>query len=136
MTPFFEPGERLEGFLQVPPIPVPVLVGGNRQVLTYGERREDSTALGNQANSHSADPVRRETRDLNLVEDDAPSASRSQPDERPAQRGLAHTVSTQHRRHASLLNVQSHPLQHVAVAVIRMKIEHSEHRAYSAAGPR
>ena len=97
------------------------------QVLAHRERRKDSSALRHEADAHAGDAVRRQARDIHVLEGDAPPARRREADDRAHERRLAHAVASQNRYHFPRVDLQREALQDVAVAVVGVDVVDVEH---------
>src|SRR6266481_2632721 len=106
------------------------------QVLAHAERREDAAPLGNQADAEPRNSIGGAAFDRSAVEADPAGARRREADHRANQRRLPGAVAAEERHRLAGSNVQRHPVQDVAVAVIRVDVRDLEHRQRSSSVPR
>ena len=101
---------------------------GEGEVLLHRQGREQPPALGNVPHAARGDTVRLEAGQFLALDEDAPGGRRSEPHDRPQQRGLAHPVAAEHRD-ALAPDAERAALQDVAVAVVRVNVVEDQNRA-------
>src|SRR2546426_10015732 len=104
--------------------------------LPISERREDAAPLGNQADAEPRNSIGGAAFDRSAVEADPAGARRREADHRANQRRLPGAVAAEERHGLAGSDVQRHPVQDVAVAVVRVDVRDLEHRQRSSSVPR
>ena len=127
LTPFFQLGEDLEHLLQGPGILLAAGARSHGQVLGHGERREDHSALGDEADAQTSDLEGRKTDQFLAVEDDAALARGREAHDGADGGGLAHAIPTQQGDDGGVLHLEGDSLQDVGVAVPGMDVVDLEH---------
>jgi hypothetical protein len=69
--------------------------------------------------------------DVPIIEQDLTPSSGGKPNDGSNQGGLANPVSTQKGYHGPFGNLQTDPLEDIAIAVIGMDIHNLQHKIYS-----
>src|SRR5262245_20710766 len=95
--------------------------GHETQVLIHGQTGPTPSALRNTADAQAMNNMRFEPRNLAPLDAHASRSCTLKPDDRVAQRRLAHTIAANDRKHTTRQR-ERHPLHGVTFAIVDVKV--------------
>jgi hypothetical protein len=124
-----QPRKVLEDLLEARAVATAAVAHRQRRhakVFGDGEAREDPPVLRHERQSRARDLVRRQLRDVDTREPDAPGARAHHAHDRLEGRALARAVAADKADDLTGVDVQAHALDDVTLLVVRVKLVDSE----------
>ena len=127
MDAFGEAREYREDCRQIPTTRARLRPCRDGEMLVHRQRREDSSPLRDENDARCPDVVRSEGGDVSALEHDVSRRRWSEADQGSTQRRLPDAVPPDDGGDSASVDLQVHVVQHVAVAVVRIEADDSQH---------